>query len=493
MVVADVLEGVLTTISRYNMLRPGDRVIVAVSGGPDSICLLHVLLALAPRLGIQLTGVAHFNHHLRGEESDGDQRSVEQMADRLGLECFIAGTAAGSAAKGNLESRLRHERRRFFQALIAQTGSSAVALGHTRDDQAETVLFRLLRGTGLSGLSGILPATAEGIVRPLIGATRAQTIQFLLTRGIAWREDSSNSDPRFARNRIRHQLLPQLEREWNPRLRESLSHLADVAFEEERWWSRETRRLAEGAVQRVPAGIELHAGELAAQPRAAARRLIREAIRQAKGDLYRVDFRHVEAVIDLAMGRGRSSGRPGSGRIALPGLDVLLSFDWMLLKTAECAPISAIPVKAPGTYCSPGGNTLIHLWLSKPGPPPVPGSGAYATLKLHVPGSTAGTRLHPLREFRLRGWRAGDHYRPLGESRDRKLKEMFQRARVPSWRRPFWPILTLGDQIVWAGAFGPAAEFAANPETGVLVSLSERVRGEDGRGKNKNTRSSSGG
>jgi tRNA(Ile)-lysidine synthase len=313
-------------------------------------------------------------------------------------------------------------------------------------------------------------------VRPLLGSTRAQAEHFLLTRGITWRQDSSNTDPRFARNRIRHGLLPQLEREWNPRLREALAHLADLAYHEEHWWSRETRRLARATLQRGPAGpadgpggIELHAGDLAALPRAAARRLVREAVRQAKGDLQRIEFRHVDAVIDLAVRRGRS----GAGRIDIPGLNVLLSFDWLLLTSgrpqAGMGAIQPVAVTAPGSYLSPGGNTLISLGVSRG----IPLSAACATLKLDVPGNKAGQPMEPPDELCLRGWRAGDHYRPLGQSRDRKLKEMFQRARVPSWRRPFWPILSWGSKIVWASAFGVAEEFAPNRAGGIDVSISK--------------------
>jgi len=469
MVVADVLEDVLTTISRYNMLQRGDRVIAAVSGGPDSTCLLHVMASLAPTLGVELAGVAHFNHQLRGPESDEDERFAAQLARQLGVRFFHASAPVHGQA-GNLENRLRRARREFFSSLIRQDAGSCVALGHTRDDQAETVLFRLLRGSGLAGLAGILPATAEGVVRPLLGSTRAQAEQFLLARGIAWRQDSSNADLRFARNRIRHQLLPQLEREWNPRLRESLAHLADLAFEEERWWSRETARLSRATLQEGPAGIELHAGELSALPRAAARRLVREAIRQAKGDLRRIDFRHVEAVIDLALQRGSGSGRSGTGGLALPGLEVVLSFDWMLLKTEAETPVPSIPITAPGAYRSPAGNTLICLEVRKE----IPISSACATLKLGVRGRTAGKRLPAHGDLQLRGWQAGDHYRPIGQRRDRKLKEMFQRARVPSWRRPFWPILSLGHKIVWASAFGPAAEFVPNPSGSSVVSIVDR-------------------
>jgi tRNA(Ile)-lysidine synthase len=281
----EMLEGVLTTMSRYNMLAPGARVVAAVSGGADSVCLLHVLAALGPGTGFQLAGVAHFNHQLRGAESDEDECFVAQLAQKLGVPLYRASAGApalaGNLEPGNLEQTLRRARREFFAALLGARKADCIALGHTRDDQAETVLFRLLRGSGLAGMAGILPVTAEGFVRPLLGSTRAEVERFLRDRGIPWREDASNRDPRFARNRIRHRLLPQLEREWNPRLREALAHVADLAYEEERWWAQQTGSAARSYLKPTPHGIEIQVGELAARPRAQARRLVREAIREA--------------------------------------------------------------------------------------------------------------------------------------------------------------------------------------------------------------------
>src|SRR5262249_3047817 len=145
---------------------------------------------------------------------------------------------------GNLEQFARHGRREFFHALVASGQADRVALGHTRDDQAETVLFRMLRGSGLSGLAGILPITAEGLVRPLLDATRKDVIACLGERSLGWRGDASNADRRFARNRIRHDLLPELSRNWNPKLRDALAHMADLAYEEERRWVAEIARRA---------------------------------------------------------------------------------------------------------------------------------------------------------------------------------------------------------------------------------------------------------
>ena len=199
------------------MLRPGDRVAAAVSGGADSVFLLHVLAHIAPRLNVTLAGVAHLNHKLRGEASDADERFVAGLAGGLGVPFFRA-EARVMEAGGNLEQAARRARIKFFETLIREGKADRIATGHTRDDQAETVLFRMLRGSGLAGLAGILPVTGEHLIRPLLETTRAEIEEFLTARGIPWREDASNADHRFARNRIRHGLLPQLEREWNPEL-----------------------------------------------------------------------------------------------------------------------------------------------------------------------------------------------------------------------------------------------------------------------------------
>ena len=232
------------------MLAPGARVIVAASGGPDSVCLLHVLR----ELGIRVVGIAHVNHQLRGEDSEADQRFVAALACEMALP-FHSTTAACSG--GNLEQTARRARREFFHDLIRRGLADRVAVGHTRDDQAETVLFRMLRGSGLAGLAGILPVTAEGLMRPLLRVPRSEIETFLRGRRIPWREDASNREPRFARNRIRYNLLPRLKQDWNPRLAETLAHLADLAYEEERWWATEVARLAQQMLVFSPGAVEV--------------------------------------------------------------------------------------------------------------------------------------------------------------------------------------------------------------------------------------------
>ena len=414
-----MLTLVQSTILRHNMLLHGTRVIAAVSGGADSVALLHALRKIVP---VAVVGVAHFNHGLRGAESDQDERFVAELAESLGLPFHRASVELGA---GNLEQNARRARQAFFRDLIQSGTADRIAVGHTMDDQAETVLFRLLRGSGLSGLAGILPVTAEGIIRPLLAVRRDDLRAYLRDRGIPWREDSSNASLRFARNRMRQTLLPALERDWNPRIAEALAHLGDVAYEEEVWWAGEMASLV---LQDGSGCVELNTPPLAALPRAVLRRRLRHAIRQAKGDLRGIDFAHVEQLVELVR------AQKGSARRALPGLIAVRSFDWLLLSVPSVRPaIPSVSISKPGTYAWPWLKPLIQLTISAP--------AQCVTLDLE-----------------LRGWRAGDEYQPQGHQHPVKLKELFQKARVPSWRRASWPIVTEKDKILWAKEFGPSAD-----------------------------------
>ena len=454
-----VLDSVLTTMSRYNMLRAGDRVIAAVSGGADSVCLFLALKELAPRCGAAVAGIAHLNHKLRGAESDGDERFVEELAARHDV-AFYRSEARVADAGGNLEQEARKARLNFYERLIGEGKCDCVATGHTRDDQAETVLFRILRGSGPAGMAGILPVTGKRIIRPLIGTSRGEVEEFLRARGIDWREDASNRDTRFARNRIRHELLPALERDWNPAIRETLARMADVAQEEELWWRAKIATIARKLATKTDGGIEIRADAVAGLPKAAARRLVRELMREAGGRAAELD--HVDRAIALA-----STAR-GSGCVTAPGLAVTRSFEWLRFSAHGVADPAPVRVEVPGRYSWV--NATVFFALSRAEAEGKCGEAGCARLKWR--GS------HGVLE--LRGWREGDHYRPLGQPRDQKLKEMFQKARVPSWKRSIWPIVTDGCKILWAREFGAAAELASGSDSGPSLYIWEekQPRGE---------------
>jgi tRNA(Ile)-lysidine synthase len=435
-----MLETVLKSITRYSMTTPRNRVAVAVSGGPDSVCLLHVLHELSSKLGVTLQ-VAHLNHKLRAEESDQDEGFVAGLAANLGLPFYRAETAVGDQP-GNLEQNARRARRSFFSDLMRNGIADTIALGHTRDDQAETVLFRILRGSGPAGLAGVLPVTADGIIRPLIAQTRGEVMEYLRSRNIPWREDSSNSEARFARNRIRRALLPQLKRDWNPQLAESLAHLADLAYEDECSWAATVQQLAAKHLHLRDSGIEVSTTALTQLPRAAAR------------------YEHIERVLELA------AASEGDGQLRLPGLTVARSFEWIRMAPPSAArSLPPVVLSVPGELALPCGGRLKTCWMGTQDTA-VPCDNLRAAeveAEMIVEKHDAS--------IILRGWDPGDHYQPVGHSGDRKIKDLFQQARIPSWRRPLWPIVSVADRIIWARQFGPGAEFVAEGQTGRRLRL----------------------
>jgi len=446
-VLEELPERVAAEIARHRMFRPGDRVGVAVSGGADSVALLHLLVELAPRWNLTLR-VLHVDHGLRGEASRQDARFVAELAARFGLgfELREADVRAMARAGGeNLEQAARRLRLEFFHGLVARGTLDRVALGHTRTDQAETVLFRLLRGAGITGLAGIWPVTSEGLVRPLLGVDRREVRRYLERRQIGWREDASNRDLALARNRIRLELLPQLERDWNPALVQALARLAAVAQQEERYWEAEIGRLAAEHLTRQGPAVLVRCSRLRELPEAVARRLVRYAVGQAKGDTRRLEFDHVARILELA------AAREGCGEVAIPDLEVRRSFDWLRLAPPQPAPGYSFAVAAPGRYVLPGGGRAILLEA-------VEWEGGYNTVgETHLDWNVAAAGLV------LRSWQPGDKFQRAGRTHGETMKELFQRARIPSWERAGWPMLTSGGTIVWTRRFGVAEGCAALP------------------------------
>jgi len=453
-----LLERVAHTIERHGMFHAHQRVGVAVSGGADSVCLLEVMRELAPRWDLTLT-VLHLDHGLRGEESRQDAEFVRELSTARGLP-FILERAELLSAVGNLEEAAREARLQFFRRQIAAGTVDLVAVGHTRSDQAETVLFHFLRGAGTAGLAGIRPVTGDGIVRPLLGVTRAETEAFLKARGIAWREDATNASARFARNRIRHSLLPQLTREWNPALEETLAKTADWALAEEAYWKDELARLAVGCLRADGDAVLAPALALASLPLAAARRLVRHAIELAKGDLRAIGLDHVDRALELA----RSP--QGHGRVQAPGIGITRSFDWIRFATPQPLPPAwHQPACIPGRVPLPGTPIAIQLeLLEKRGTEPASPS-VYNSEQDCVDGHIVSGGLF------FRFWRPGDRYRPIGHSSEAKIKTLFHQARIPVWERAHWPVLAAGDFIVWTRQFGPAQAVAVSASTTRILEI----------------------
>lgn len=466
-----MLDRVAQFIARHSMLEPGQRVGVAVSGGADSVFLLHALRELGRHLDLLRDlrlSVIHIEHGIRGAASLADAEFVGSLARDLGLPFHIR-QADVPAMDGNLEQAARNIRQAFYSDLIASGAVERVATGHTRTDQAETVLYRILRGSGLAGLSGILPVTREGLIRPLLEIDRAEIEAWLRQHEIAWKEDETNRDRTYARNWLRHEILPLLRDGFNPQLDQALGQLATLARDEESYWDAEVTRRLPPASSHQP--LVLPTSELTGAPPALARRLVRRAVKVVKGDLHGIDFAHVERMLEMA----RSAD--GHDRMQAPGLDVFRSFEWIRIARAnpEARRIRdfSVLLQIPGSVELPGSRTRIVLQVLEKDDCVQPCAQVPCAKVVDELDWQRLRRGDGAPGLELRNWRPGDQYRRAGQTKPEKVKFFFQEARVPLWERRDWPIITYDGKIVWARRFGAAAEFATGPETRLVLQVAE--------------------
>jgi tRNA(Ile)-lysidine synthase len=575
--VHSLAELVLEHVRRRELLRAGDRVGVAVSGGIDSVALLRVLLELRPELGIVFS-VVHFNHKLRGAESDSDQEFVAGLALEHGLEFYYqSGDVAGLAAEegSGVEAAARELRYGFFQRLLGAdedevpsepltgpgtSGAEAqnldplyrsaesaappqntplpqntpqglkpesfarlngtaeavpfqrqnqeralnkIATGHTLDDQAETVLMRLIRGTGLRGLGGIYPRIVvenedgdgnREIIRPLLGIRRTDLEQYLADLKQPWREDSTNADSKFTRNRMRKLVLPLLEREFNPAVVESLSELAEIARDEEDYWENEisgwlgtvvqwsqpewTRGLPgfeglQSLVQIQPSNPELlnrlqQPGPavmnasvsrpwLVTEPIAVQRRVLKAIGEQAGIPL---EFKHIEEILHFAAQDG-----PSGNELSLPlGWKVVRDPEAMVfispdLRRQERVPDYEYSLPVPGRAMVPELGVIIEAVRLTP----------ESLLAEHNPQQLLRAELLP-KHLIVRNWRPGDRFWPAHTKAPKKIKELLQERHVAQPGHRLWPVAANRDEIVWMRDFSvPAALRSKAGEEAVLI------------------------
>jgi len=495
----DLNQRVLHAIKHHRMFRAGDRVGVAASGGADSVALLRWLEDVREELGVSLA-VLHFNHQLRGAQSDADEKFVASLAAARGFE-FLAGrgdVATEAREHGwNLEDAARRMRYAFFESAVRVGKVTCVAVAHTADDQAETVLARMIRGTGPAGLAAIYPVKGH-VVRPLLEVRRAELREYLEGCGQSWHEDASNLDTTRLRARLRHQLLPVIERDLQPAIVEHLSRMAQMAREDEAFWVSLIAERLRTLVVREGNRLGIRCSDLVAPVSWAGRnseeaqvavtkRLVRGMTEALAGGRLQLTARHVEQVLHLA-----SESSSGS-RAELPGIVVERSFDWIWFE--RTAPARAersgtqVPSSGEGSQrCSQGAETKefsYHVQVpSAPGETStvaVPEIGKCFRLKvfdwpvLARETITQGILDRDLLQspLLLRNWRPGDSYRPLGRRNAHKLKQLFRVGRVGVRDRAGWPVLISAGQLAWSRGFPVAADFAPRNDTRIGVVISE--------------------
>jgi tRNA(Ile)-lysidine synthase len=444
---------VLRTSRKYGMFSPGDHVLVGVSGGPDSVALLHCLQRLAGRMGLRLTA-AHYNHRIRGAEADGDEEFVRSLAARLQLP-FVSERApeeAGAAAapRGNLEQTARRARYDFLRSAAAAAGARRVAVGHTINDQAETVLARLLRGSGLQGLSGIHPVVAGLIVRPLLECTRQCVNAYLERLGAEYREDRTNLDLSYQRNRIRHALIPYLETAFNRRIVGALAREADLARETAAYLGAESLRTYRSARISSAGHISLPLPAIGELPPIMQKLVVRQALDETRGSLRGITAGHVEDV--LALCRPGCSGK----RIELPGGGIVLrEFDSLVFMPGVPAdmPDFRYELTVPGrcVVSEAGLEFAAGILEQAPGDIPPRSEGAL----LEADQITAPLIIRPRRP--------GDRYGGLGH---RKVKRVLQASRIPVTLRDRLPVVASGDAVVWVPGLRASRHFAYRAGSG---------------------------
>lgn len=447
-----LLQIVEKTISTYGMLKPKDSVVIGVSGGPDSVALLHVLFLIAPRLSLKL-GVAHLNHRLRQNDSDRDAQFVEALAKKYDLPCY---SHKKDVRRYQIESRLsleeaaRRVRYTFLDRVANANQYNKIAVGHHSDDNAELILMNLFRGSGTQGLSGIPPVRDQKIIRPLIMLSRSEIIDFLSQNKLEYVSDASNTNTHHLRNRVRHDLIPLLKTAYNPKISDILNRLSSILRSEEEWIGDIVHHFYGKTVLDVKEKcIQLSVSMLNRYHPALQRRVIRMTIEKIKGDLRRIQFVNVNSVIGL-LGKRSAYGKvdlPNGIRIQREGNIIYVSKEKRLLRDvsekysrSNTFSFEYRTNKFESVFIKELG---VHIEFTEMAMEKVPD---YRNTGQHTSFFDKDTLSFPMV---IRNFRPGDTFKPLGAGGTQKLKKFFIDKKIPRDERIRCPILLSRGKIIW--------------------------------------------
>lgn len=483
---------VLRTIRRRALLAPGGRVVVALSGGGDSVALVHLLRDLEADGHVRIAALAHFNHQLRAADSDDDAAFCRALAAGLGIP-FEEGSADVRASARQLgrsiEDAARALRYAFLEAAADRLGAEAIAVGHSRDDQAETFLLRLLRGAGPQGLAAILPRAGR-VIRPLLDIPRAELRAYAAERGLRFREDATNRDVAIPRNRVRHELLPYLEREFSPGIAEGLARAASIAREDDEYLRLSAIDLARSIVLTeggADSDIDIDAAALVALHPAMAARVARMTL-QARAPGAFIGFDVVRRFLDFA-----AEARPGA-RLSLPGQQAVLSNGRIRLRPEPArrtpggrldgrlfASGFTFPLPVPGEVSlEPQGWAISAERLEAAGPDDKTGSADQIGDVRTGRGPAVEVAAEPLAlPLMVRSRRPGDRFSPPGLGHRKKLHDYLIDRKVPREMRDSLPLVVDAEnRIVWVVGEAIAADFRVTAASrGVILLRSRRLGG----------------
>jgi tRNA(Ile)-lysidine synthase len=440
-------------------------VLVALSGGPDSVALLHVLQTLERRGHLIVAGAAHFNHQLRGVEADADELFCRELAASVRLPILAGRGDVRRMARESgrsIEDAARTARYRFLNGAAASLEAVAVAVGHSLEDQAETFLLRLIRGAGPAGLAGVRPR-AGIVIRPLLEISRAELRAYAAEHGLTFREDPSNADVGIPRNRVRAELLPHLQ-QFSPAIAATLARQAALARIDDEFLEGAAIERARSIVLQEDNGVALDAPALAALHPALASRVARAALQAAAPGRF-IGFQHVDDLLDLTR-------RPDGSSVALPGLVATRKGARLVLGNAPAPPFAnsfSIPLSIPGEVEAAGWTVSARCPAAVPLQPLV--------ARGHAVVVAAGPLRYPLA---VRSRRPGDRFKPIGMGgRGRKLQDFLVDRKIARTDRDTLPLVVdRDDRIVWIVGQSVAEDFRVTaPEKGVILLKARRLGG----------------
>ena len=461
----DFIRQMHRLIAQHKMIIDGETVLVAVSGGADSLALLYGLHALHQQLRCHLH-VAHLNHCLR-PDADADADFVRQHAEHLNLPCTLEQADVFRLAKQrklSLEAAGRSARYQFYDSVCAETGATKVALGHQKDDIAETVLMNLIRGSGTDGLKGISPVRDRKFIRPLIELTRQQVVAFLNSIDVVPRQDATNTDTYYLRNRIRHELIPRLVNNYNPNIRAALSRTADVLGTEAEYFDTIARTAFEACqIQPQQETIILDRKKFRQHHLALQRRILRQSVSQMLGATSDLYFPHCDAMLSLIEGKAPNAVLP------LPnGLQFRRAYQRLIFKqkTAEIGNFS-YPITTVGETYIAALNAKItvefgHVIANRKRTFP---DGKFEAIFDYEMLKILAEPFEEALPLTLRNRREGDRFQPYGMQGKKKIKDFFIDAKVPRHERDNIPLLVCGNVILWVVGYTTSEPFKVEPHT----------------------------